>query len=305
MSNADKTILVTGATGRQGGAVAAKLLADGWSVRALTRDASSPKAAALAEAGAEVVTGDLDDRASLDAAAKGAWGVFSVHAGSYEGGPYGHDRDHEARTAAKLGAAAKQAGVAHVVHSSSIGVDTPLESQMDSLPLKAAAEAAWRAAGLSLTILRPGAFMENTFDSPRELQDGKLVSALAPDSFEPLIAAADIAAFAAIAFTDPERHNGQSYVLAGDNLSQVDKAELIGRLVGREVPYERISIEQVREFSRSTAKALEAINETPLEVDIPPLREIHPGLLTFEQWMTGVGRPLVDAYFARVDAPRS
>lgn len=302
MTDHHQTVLVTGATGSQGGAVAARLLADGRHVRALTRDATSDKAKALAEAGAEVVVGDLDDRDSLDAAVAGAWGVFSVHAGAYEGGPYGHDLDHEARTAAKLGAAAKDAGVAHVVHSSSIGVGTPLESQMGALTTKAAAEAAWRATGLSLTMLRPGAFMENTFDSPRELQGGRLVSALAGESFEPLIAVADIGAFAAIAFDDPERHRGQSYDLAGDNLTQLGKAALIGRLVGREVPYERIPIEQVREFSPSTATALEAIDKTPLEVDIEGLRAIHPGLLTFEQWMTGVGKPLVDAYFAKLDA---
>ncbi|WP_035748698.1 NmrA family NAD(P)-binding protein [Glycomyces sp. NRRL B-16210] len=297
-----KTVLVTGATGRQGGAVAARLLADGWKVRALTRDASAAKARALAEAGAEVVTGDLDDRASLDRAAEGAWGVFSVHAGSYEGGPYGDDLEHEARAAAKLGAAAKDAGVRHVVHSSAIGVGMPLEGEMDMLGRKAAAEAALRETGLALTVLRPTAFMENTFDSPRELQNGALVSTLWADTYEPLIAADDIAAFAAIALADPVAHAGKAYELAGDDLTQVEKAALIGRVVGREVPYTAVPIEVVRESSPSTAKMLTAINETRFAVDIAALRRIHPGLLTFEQWMTGVGKPLVDAYFARVDA---
>jgi uncharacterized protein YbjT (DUF2867 family) len=302
MPAAEKTVLVTGATGRQGGAVAASLLADGWHVRALTRDPESPKAKALKEAGAEVVAGDLDDRASLDAAAANAFGVFSVHAGAYEGGPYGHDLDHERRSAANLGAAAKAAGVRHVVHSSSIGVDTELEDQLATLPSKAAAEAAWRATGLPLTILRPGAFMENTFDSPRELQNGAHVTALGPGTYEPLIAAADIAAFAALAFTDPETHAGEVYVLAGDDLRQDDKAALIGRIVGREVPYQQIDPEEIRKFSPSTANAMEVINRTRMAVDIPALREVHPGLLTFEQWMTGIGKPLVDAYFARIDA---
>jgi len=297
-----KTVLVTGATGRQGGAVAARLLADDWKVRALTRDDSSAQAQALAEAGAQVVVGDLGDPASLEAAVAGAFGVFSVHAGSYEGGPYGHDLDHEERSAANLAAAAKAAGVAHVVHSSSIGVDTELESQLPTLPRKAAAEAAWRASGLPLTILRPAAFMENTFDSPRELQDGVHVTALAAETYEPLIAAADIAALAALAFTDPERHAGAVYVLAGDDLTQVDKAALIGRIVGREVPYVQIDVEEIRKFSPSTANAMAVINRTRMEVDIEALRAVHPGLLTFEQWLTGIGKPLVDAYFARIDA---
>lgn len=74
----DKIIAVTGATGLQGGTVARKLLADGWKLRALTRDANKPAAKDLASRGAEVVPGDMEDRSQLDAAFKGAYGVFSV-----------------------------------------------------------------------------------------------------------------------------------------------------------------------------------------------------------------------------------
>jgi uncharacterized protein YbjT (DUF2867 family) len=302
MSPSEKTILVTGATGRQGGAVASRLLADGWRVRALTRDAAGAKARALAEAGAEVVTGDLDDRASLDRAAAGAWGVFSVHAGAYEGGPYGHDLEHETRSAAKLGAAAKDAGAAHVVHSSAVGVGGPLEPHMDMLQRKAAAERAILASGVPVTILRPTSFMENTFDSPRELQNGVLVSAMAADTYEPHIAADDIAAFAAIAFADPQAHAGKAYELAGDDLTQVEKAALIGRIAGREVPYKDMAMVEGVSDDPTTGKMLALLNEHRIAVDIAALRKIHPGLLTFEQWMTGVGKPLVDAYFARIDA---
>ncbi|MCD0447023.1 NmrA family NAD(P)-binding protein [Glycomyces sp. A-F 0318] len=302
MSRSEKTFLVTGATGRQGGAVAARLLAEGRRVRALTRDAASAKARALAEAGAEVVVGDLDDRGSLDEAAAGVWGVFSVHAGAYEGGPYGHDLEHEARAAAKLGAAAKDAGAAHIVHSSAFGVDGPLEPHMDMLQRKAAAERAIRDSGVAHTFLRPSSFMENTFDSPRELQGGALVSMLRADVFEPLIAADDIAAFAAIAFADPGAHAGKAYELAGDDMTQVDKAALIGRVVGREVPYVDLATVEGVEVDPTTAKTLAILNEHRIEVDIEALRRLHPGLLTFEQWLTGVGRPLVDAYFARIDA---
>jgi uncharacterized protein YbjT (DUF2867 family) len=302
MSSTQATILVTGATGRQGGAVAARLLDDGWRVRALTRSPSSPKALALKESGAEVVHGDLDDRDSLDRALDGTWGVFSVHAGAYEGGPYGHDLEHESRTAATLGAAAKDAGVTHLVHSSSVGVDRSIESEMDMLQRKAEAERAIRGSGVPWTILRPSAFMENTFDSPRELRDGALVSLLRADTYEPLIAADDIAAFAAIAFADPEAHAGKVYDLAGDDMTQADKAALIGRVVGREVPYVGITVEQIAADSPTTAKMIGIINRHRLDVDIAALRRIHPGLLTFEQWMTGVGKPLVDAYFAKIEA---
>jgi len=74
----DKIIAVTGATGQQGGVVARKLLADGWKVRALTRDVDKRAAQELASLGAETFPGDMEDRAQLDAAFNGAYGVFSV-----------------------------------------------------------------------------------------------------------------------------------------------------------------------------------------------------------------------------------
>ena len=67
MSDNDKIILVAGATGQQGGAVARNLLKDGWKVRALVRDPKKDAAQALAKQGAELVQGDLNDSASLDA----------------------------------------------------------------------------------------------------------------------------------------------------------------------------------------------------------------------------------------------
>src|SRR5919112_2963739 len=73
-----RLVLVTGATGQQGGAVAHSLLGRGFGVRALTRDPEKPEAKVLAESGAEVARGDLEDRSSLDRALEGVHGVFSV-----------------------------------------------------------------------------------------------------------------------------------------------------------------------------------------------------------------------------------
>ncbi|HON09927.1 MAG TPA: NmrA family NAD(P)-binding protein, partial [Chitinispirillaceae bacterium] len=78
METADKIILVTGATGKQGGAVVKHLLADGWKVRALTRHPDHAEARALKDSGVEVVKGDFDVPSTLDEALKGVYGVFSV-----------------------------------------------------------------------------------------------------------------------------------------------------------------------------------------------------------------------------------
>jgi hypothetical protein len=100
-------ILVTGATGNQGGAAAARLLTAGWRVRALTRDPASRAARALAGAGAEVTAGDLDDPGSLRAAADGAYGVFSVQQGALSSPPVRfEDEVRQGRNVADAAAAA-------------------------------------------------------------------------------------------------------------------------------------------------------------------------------------------------------
>src|SRR6266508_6056668 len=110
----DKIIAVTGATGQQGGAVARKLLADGWKVRALTRDENKPAAQELASLGAELVAGDMENRAELDSAFKGAYGVFSMQNFwlpnvGFEG---------EIRQGKNVADASKAAGIQHLVNSS-------------------------------------------------------------------------------------------------------------------------------------------------------------------------------------------
>ena len=110
--NAQRPVLVSGATGNQGGAVARNLLERGFEVRALTRDPDKPAARLLAERGAEVVRGDLEDRSSLDRALEGAYGAFSVQNFSEAG------YDGEVRQGKALADAAKEAGVSHFVYSS-------------------------------------------------------------------------------------------------------------------------------------------------------------------------------------------
>ncbi len=86
-TTSENVILVFGATGQQGGAVASALLADGWSVRALVRDLKAPKARETASLNIEVVQGDFNDEASIRSAMTGVYGVFSVQPRSGRGRP--------------------------------------------------------------------------------------------------------------------------------------------------------------------------------------------------------------------------
>src|SRR5690349_10787948 len=110
----EKIIVVTGAAGQQGGAVARRLLAGGWKVRALTRDAHKPAAQALIAVGAEIVQADNQDRASLEQAMQGAYGVFSVQNYWLPG----VGAEGEVQQGKNTADAAKTAGIRHFVYSS-------------------------------------------------------------------------------------------------------------------------------------------------------------------------------------------
>ena len=102
MQNADQTVLVTGATGRQGGAVLRHMLTKGWKLRALTRHRDGYAAQKLADRGVELVQGDLEDPATLERVTRGAYGIFSVQDFWAVGAR------HEAQQGKNLAAAAKK-----------------------------------------------------------------------------------------------------------------------------------------------------------------------------------------------------
>src|SRR5260370_34168091 len=111
--DADHPILVTGATGQEGGAVLRHLRRQGFAVRALTRDGHSPAARALAATGVAVIQGDFDDRASLERALDGAYGAYAVQTPWQRGGVAG-----QVRQGIALAGAAPAAGVQHLGYSS-------------------------------------------------------------------------------------------------------------------------------------------------------------------------------------------
>jgi len=117
MENTNKTLLVTGATGRQGGAVIRHMLGQGWKLRALTRSPNSRAAQELTRQGVEVVQGDLEDPASLERATRGGHGVYSVQ----DFWSVGAKR--EVDQGKNLAEAAKKAGVEHFVYSSVGGAE--------------------------------------------------------------------------------------------------------------------------------------------------------------------------------------
>jgi uncharacterized protein YbjT (DUF2867 family) len=284
----DKIILVTGATGKQGGATASALLTDGWQVRALVRDPDAAPARALADAGAELVTGDLADRASLDAATSGAHGVFSVQpTPGAPNQPADFRPEDEVTQGNNVAEAAYAAGVAHLVYTSVIGADRP--TGMPNVDSKLAIEQRIRELGVPATILRPVSFMEN-YTTPYGLPGGALATGIRADVSQRLIAVRDVGAFAALAFGNPDEYLGKALDIAGDQLTPPQIAAAITRATGRDVRY----VELPPESWGRAARAYDLVNKTRYELDIPALRALHPGLLDFDTWLAGEGSARIE-----------
>src|SRR5258708_680232 len=219
-TNRDKTILVAGITGQQGGAAAKHLLADGWKVRGLSRDVSKPAVQALRDAGAEVVQGNMEDPASLDAALKGIYGVFSVQnfwlpEVGFEG---------EIREGKNLADAAKVAGVQHFVYSSVGGADR--NTGIPHFESKWQIEQHVQALGLPATIFRPVGFMDNFNWSRPYILNGVFSGfGLNPDRTLQLIAVDDIGRLVAPAFAHPPGYLGPALALDAEPLTERPMAE--------------------------------------------------------------------------------
>ncbi len=280
----DKLIAVTGATGQQGGQTAWRLLAQGWKVRALTRDVDKPAAQALAAAGAEIVPGDMDDRAQLDAAFKGAYGVFSVQ--NYWLPNVGFDG--EVRQGKNVADAAKAAGVKHFVFSSVGAAHRGMgQKHFES---KWIIEQYIHSLGIPYTILRPVYFMENFNWTRANILNGAFQGiGLRPDKTLQLVATADIGAFAELAFANPVQFLGKTIELAGDELTETQIADVFSRVIGRPV---QVTAAQDRGGSAPTEEQLAMFNffnGIGYSADIAALRAMYPALQKLEQYLRRSG----------------
>jgi uncharacterized protein YbjT (DUF2867 family) len=284
-----RTVVVFGATGKQGGAAARHLAGAGWRVRAVTRDPSGAAAQSLSARGVECVEASFDEPATLRAALDGAYGVFSVQPAVHapDAAP-DYDADTEARWGCSVADAAAAAGVTHLVYMS-----IPAAKAQTGVP---SFDSKWRIEqhiaklGLPATVLRPGTFLENFVDPAWNLQSGTLASGLAPHTKDQLIAVDDIGAFAAIAFAVPARFLGQSVVIAGDELTTPQLAELITLRAGFKLDYAQVPTEVLAGISADLAAVFAYLNEQDsYGADIPALRRLHPGLLDVNGWLDAGG----------------
>jgi uncharacterized protein YbjT (DUF2867 family) len=275
-----KTILVTGATGSQGGAAVRALLASGHMVRATTRHPDSEKAKALAAKGVQVVTADFDDPASLEAAARGADVVYAM------GTPYEAGTDVETRQSLAVVDAAKKAGTRHIVYSSVSDADR--NTDIPHFDSKFVVEEHLAALDVPCTILAPVWFMENAlgpFYLP-ELRKGRLPLPMPPHRSLQQIAVENVGQVAAAVIEAGKPFYGKRINLAGDELSGLDAAKVLSEAAGRPIEYVELDLGEFRKANEDWGRMFDWFVRVGYSADIAALRRDFPGVswLTFADW---------------------
>ena len=277
----EKTILITGATGKQGGATARALKGKGFKLRAMTRKPEGEAAKAVAAAtGAELVQGDLNDAGSLRKALEGVWGVFAVQ-NTWEAGV--QMEEEQGKRIANL---AREAGVQHYVYTS-VG-SAHRKTGIPHFDNKARIEDTVRGLGFpSHVIFRPVFFMEN-LTSPWFLNGDNLYAAMPPDLKLQMIATEDIGKYAARGFTDAAKLNRREIDLAGDEATMPEVATALSRGLRRNISFVQIPIAEVRKNSDDFATMLEWFERVGYNADIPALeREFGFPATKLAEWAAG------------------
>jgi uncharacterized protein YbjT (DUF2867 family) len=243
MENSNRTILVTGATGHQGGAVAHHLLKRGnFQVRALVRDKHKPAAQSLHRLGAELFVGDLDQQASLEHALQGVYGVFSVQ-GLNDG------IEAEIREGKALVDVAKALGIGHFVYSSVGSVER--NTGVPHFDSKFQIEEYVRASGLPYTILRPVFFLYN-YNGMRSrsvgsaesiVETGTLSQPLSPDTKLQQLSEEDYGEMVADVFARFTDFANREIEVASGEMTMPEVAAAFTRVLGKKVAYQQIPFE--------------------------------------------------------------
>ena len=271
-------VVVTGATGQQGGAVVKSLLERGHEVRAVTRNTGSAKARELANIGVTLVGASLEDTAALTKALEGATSLFAMTT-PFEGGPQA-----ETRQGISVADAAKAAGV-HLVFNS-VG-SANRQTGVPHFDSKYEVEKYIAKIGVRATVLAPVYFMENLYFGKEQLAKGIYATPLPPTRRLAQVAVADIGAVAVRLLEDPGRFAGKRFDLGGDDLTANDILAILSRVTGRSFTYFQVPLDVIRQrMGEDGAKMYEWFDRVGFTFDHRALRREFPDVAfhDFESW---------------------
>ena len=291
-----KVVLITGATGQQGGAVVDALLAATMdpplTILALTRkpDSKAAKAVASKSHTIQLIKGDLDDPRNIFVnAATYIWGVFSVQVSFGMGANPGR----EERQGKALIDAALENHVKHFLYSS-VDRGTSSDSDPTNVPQFAGKHRIEKhlqekAAGTNMTwtIFRLVGYMENLnpgFVGKATVSMWK--SAISREKSLQFIALADVGHFVAQAFLNPNEYNNRTLSLAGDELTYAQAEKVFREKTGNKLPATFGFIAwAILKGVRPVRLMFKWFDDVGTTADIAELKAIHPELMTFADWL--------------------
>jgi len=277
-----RKILVTGATGQQGGALARLLLQKKHEVYALIRStkSESPKAQNLRNLGAKLVEGDLDKPDSLEQATNGIDSVFLM--GTWvEVGTEG-----EIRRGKMMVDIAKEKKIEHIVYSSVVNADK--NTGIPHFESKYKVEQHIKNSGIPYTIIGPTFFMDNLLSySLAGLQQGQVALPLSPSRILQQSAVENIAEFSALALERRNSFIGKRIDIASDEITGEQAAKVLSNELGHKIRYEQVPMEQIRQASEDLAVMFEWFERIGTGVDVAALHKQYPEVnwLSFKDWV--------------------
>lgn len=287
MTDKNFPIVVFGATGQQGGSVAAALLHAGWPVRAIVRDVASEKAVALQHAGAELFAATYENVAAIRSAMAGGHGVFSVQPSS----PGGTITDEqEIRYGISIADLALESGIKHLVYTSG-GAVREEPTGIAHFDTKSEIERHIRSLRITSTIVRPATFMELLVMPGFGLNQGQFNFFMQADQAMQVIAVEDIGKIVAAIFDDMERYQGKTFEIASDAVTGEDLSRQFSKAAGRPIVYSRFSDEVLA--SNPFLQKLTAMMDSGHlagHADLDAMRALSPELRSFASWLQGPGR---------------
>ena len=276
-----KTIFVTGASGRQGGAVAKHLLNNGFRVKALTRNPSSPALQILKQLNAEIIEGDLDNPEAFSTHLIGTDGIFCALT-------YKNGTETETRQGIKLADIAKECGVNHFIYSSVIGAD--LHTGVPHWESKFKIESHIKAIGLTYTIIRPSSFYENFLISQvkSRIMKGKLPSPIEGKTIQQFIGTDEIGRIVSSILLNHDKYRNKEFAIAAEQMKMMEVAALFSECLNKKVTYQKIPDLIVRlVLGKNVYKMLKWINnnDSIFVKDIPAFKKEFPGLTSMKEWI--------------------
>jgi uncharacterized protein YbjT (DUF2867 family) len=271
-----RKILVTGATGQQGGSLARLLLRKKHKVYALTRNAQSTSAQDLRNKGANTVKGDLDDSDSLEHAVKDVESVFLM------GTPFEDGTEGETRRGKLMADIAKENGIEHLVYSSVANADK--NTGIPHFESKYKVEQHIKSLGIPYTIIGPTFFMENLLGPG--LEQGQLTLPLSSSSILQQSALQNIAEFSALVLESHESFVGKRIDIASDEVTGDQAAEILSNELGYKIKYVPVPIERVYQTNEDMARMYDWYAKVGTGINISALHQEYPEVnwLSFKEW---------------------